>query len=190
MVVDNDEEPVAGKRAGDDDEISSSDATATVSRAATMGRARDKSSALKAVKADCAQRLEHFLTTMRAWKLFDNAMGTDIVGMYEGTFNAKQLRFRQAKAAVDEAAENRTKNAINGIPSLKLLMSFLLKIKEKFGAGLSTYLACFFQVRLRGLRDNLGMIEIRDTDGTFYDPTIGEESRNDLVQPAHGAVDH
>ncbi len=93
---------------------------------------------------------------MRAWKLFGDAMGTDVLAMYEGTFAAGELGFRQAKATVDEAAKHRTNNALNAIPSLKLFISYLPKIKEKFGAGSTTYLACFLQVRLWVLRDNWG----------------------------------
>ena len=141
--------------------------------------ARDKFSALKAFKADYAKRLGHILSTMRALQLFGYAMGTDVLAMYEGTFNAGQLSFKQVKAALVEVAENRTKNALSAIPSLSLLTSFLPKIKEKFGAGSTTYLACFLQVRLWGLRDNLGGIKIRENDGSFYDPTVGEESRKD-----------
>ena len=133
-VVDNAEGAVAGRDANDDDEIISGNA----SRAAAVVRARDTSSALKAVKADFAQRQGHIMFTMRAQKLLGDAMGSDVLGMYEGTFNAGQLGFKQAKAAVNEAAENLTKSALNAIPSLKLLTSFLYKIKGiKFGAGSS-----------------------------------------------------
>ena len=182
--MDSAEGAVAGRGADDDDEISSGN----VSRAATVVRARDKSSALKAVKADYSKRLGHIISTMRSWKLFGDAMGTDVLNMYDGTFDAGQLGFKQAKAAVDEAAENRTKNALNAIPSLKLLSSFLPKIKDKYGAGSTTYLACFLQVRLWGLRDNLGGIEIRDTDGSIYDPAIGEESRKDWYNRRTGQL--
>ena len=39
-------------------------------------------------------------------------MGTDVLYMYDGTFEAGSLGFKQAKEAVDEAAFNRTKNAM------------------------------------------------------------------------------
>jgi len=138
-VVHNAVGVLAGRGADDDDDISSGN----VSKAATVVRARERSSALKAVKVDYAKWLGQILSIMRAWKLFGDAMGTDVLAMYEGTFTARQLGFKQAKAAVDEAAENRTKNALNAIPSLKLLTRFLPKIKEKFGAESTTYLACF-----------------------------------------------
>jgi hypothetical protein len=103
-VMDSAEGAVAARDANDDDEMSSG----TLSRAATVVRGRDKSSALKTVKADYSQRLGHFISTMRSWKLFGDAMGTDVLGIYDGTFDVEQLGFRQAKATVDEAAENRT----------------------------------------------------------------------------------
>ena len=150
--MDSAEGAIARKGADDDDEISSGN----VSRAATVFRARDKSSAPKAVKADYAILLDQTLSVMRDWKLFGDSMGTDVRAMYEGTYIAGHLGLKQAKAVVDEVSENRTKNALNAIPGLKLLISFLPKIKEKHGAGSTTYLAYFLQVRLWGLRDNLG----------------------------------
>ena len=41
------------------------------------------------------------------------------------------------------------------------------------------YLAAFLQVKLIGLRDNLGGIEICETDGKIYDPSLGDSSRAD-----------
>jgi hypothetical protein len=61
-VMDGPEGAVAGRDADDDDEISSG----TLSQAATVVRARDKSSALKAVKADYSQRLGQIISTMRS----------------------------------------------------------------------------------------------------------------------------
>ena len=95
--MDSAEGAVAGKD-DDEEEISSG----TLSRAATVVRARDKSSALKSVKADYSKRLGQIVSTMRVWKLFGDAMGSDVLNMYDGTFDAGQLGFRQAKAAVDE----------------------------------------------------------------------------------------
>ncbi len=66
---------------------------------------------------------------------------------------------------------------MNVILSLKLILSFLPKIKEEFGAESTTYLAYFLQVRLWGLRDNLGGVLIRDDDGRLYDSSVGEDSR-------------
>ncbi len=70
----------------------------------------DMSSALKAVKADYTQQVGQIVSTMRALIIVGDAMGTDVLGIYEGTFDAGQLGFRQAKASVDKAAENRTRN--------------------------------------------------------------------------------
>jgi hypothetical protein len=51
-VMDSAERAVAGKAADDNDEISSGRGGGNVSKAATVIRARDKSSTLKAVKVD------------------------------------------------------------------------------------------------------------------------------------------
>jgi hypothetical protein len=183
-VMDSAEGAVAGAGADDDDEINSG----SLSRAGSAVRARDKSEALKGLKADYSNRLGHIMSTLRIWKLFGDAMGTDVLHMYDGTFEAGSLGFKQAKAAVDEAAFNRTKNALNAIPSHKLLLSFLPKIKDKYGAASTTYLACLLQVRLFGLRDNLGGVEMRDTDGSFYDPNVGDASRRDWYNRRSGQL--
>ena len=104
-------------------------------------------------------------------------MGTDVLSIYVGTCDPGSLGIRQAKAVIDEASENRARNAPNVIPSHKLLLGFLAKIKEEFGAESTAYLACFLQIRLWGFRDNLSGVEIRGSDGGFYDPSVGEESR-------------
>ncbi len=54
-----------------------------------------------------------------------------------------------------------------------MLLRYLPKIKEKLGVS-TKYLATFLQVKLLGLRDNLGGIEIRESDGKVYDPSIGD----------------
>ena len=123
--------------------------------------------------------LGHIISTFKVWSRFAKSLGTDALQQYEGTFDEGQLGFKQAKQADNEAAANRTKNALQAIPSLKLLFSYLPKIKDVFGAASPTYLACVLQVHLFGLRDNLGGIEIRETDGGFFDPSIGDGSRKD-----------
>jgi hypothetical protein len=49
---------------------------------------------------------------MRAWKVFGDSLGSDVLQVYEGTFDEGHVGFKQAKAAVQEAAGNRTKNAL------------------------------------------------------------------------------
>jgi hypothetical protein len=43
----------------------------------------------------------------------------------------------------------------------------------------TTWLAAFLQVKLLGLRDNHGGIEIREDNGCMYSPSVGEASRDD-----------
>jgi hypothetical protein len=67
---------------------------------------------------------------------------------------------------------------MHAIPSYELLLKYLPKVKAEFGVT-TQYLAAFLQVKLMGLRDNLGGIEIRETDGKIYDPSLGDSSRAD-----------
>ncbi len=80
---------------------------------------------------------------MRAWKVFGDSLGSDVLQEYEGTFDESQFGFKQANAAVQEGVANRTKNALQAVPSRKLLLGFLPKIKEIYCAESSTYLACY-----------------------------------------------
>ena len=183
-VMDSAEGAVAGRDADDDDEVSSG----AVSRAANVVRARSKSEALKEVKASYSNKLGDIISTMRAWKVFGDSIGSNVLQEYEGTFDEGQLGFKQAKQAVQEAAGNRTKNALQAVPSHKLLLSFLPKIKEIYGATSPAYLACYLQVHLFGLRDNLGGVEIRETNGGFYDPSVGDSSRRDWYNKNTGQL--
>ena len=58
---------------------------------------------------------------------------------------------------------------MHAIPSYELLLKYLPKVKAELGVT-TQYLAAFLQVKLMGLLDNLGGIEIRETDGKIYDP--------------------
>jgi hypothetical protein len=57
-----------------------------------------------------------------------------------------------------------------------------------FKATSTDYLACLLQENLFGLRDNLGGILIRDTDGGVFDPTIGDPSRKDWYNRRTGRL--
>ncbi len=155
-LVDGAEGALAGRSADDDDDISSN----AVSRAANVVRARANSQALKEVKTSYSNKLGDIISTMRAWKIFGDSLGSNVLQMYEGMFNEGQLGFKQAKSAVQEAAGNRTKNALQAVPSHELLLSFLPKVKEAYGAASPTYLTCFLQVRLFGLQNILGGVDI------------------------------
>ena len=67
---------------------------------------------------------------------------------------------------------------MHAIPSYELLLKYLTKVKAEVGVT-TQYLATFLQVKLMGLRDNLGGIKIRETDGKIYDPSLGDSSRAD-----------
>ncbi len=94
-IMDSAESAVAGSGADDDDEINSGN----LSRAGSAVRARDKSEALKGLKADYSNRLGHIISTLRIWKLFGDAMGTDVLHINDGTFEAGSLGFKRAKGA-------------------------------------------------------------------------------------------
>ncbi len=85
---------------------------------------------------------------MRAWKVFGDSIGSNVLQEYERTFDEEQLGFKQAKEAVQEAADNRAKNGLQAVSSHKLLLSFPLKIKEIYGAESYTYLGCYLNVHL------------------------------------------
>jgi hypothetical protein len=78
---------VAGRGANDEDEISSARNSGTLSRAANVIRARAKSQALKGVKASYPNKLGDIINTMRAWKVFGDSLGSDVLQVYEGTFD-------------------------------------------------------------------------------------------------------
>jgi hypothetical protein len=181
-VQDEAEGAVAGRDDDDDEEINSG----TVSKAANVVRARDKSSELKNVKSSYANRLGSIVATWHGWKLFGESLGTDVLDAYNGGFGAGDMGLKQAKAANKEVQANRTTNAWEAIPSWELFTQFLPKVKRVFGGTSTTYLACYLQVQLFGLRDNLGGIEILESDGRKYDPNIGHPSRKDWYNKRTG----
>ncbi len=93
-----------------------------------------------------------------------------------------------AKQSNKEVQGNRTTNPWEAIPSWELLNRFLPKVKELFKATLTNYLACLLQVNLFGLRDNLGAIQIRETDGTIFDSDIGDPSHKDWYNKRTGQL--
>ena len=184
-VQDAAEGAVAGKD-DDDEEISSRGGT--VSRAANVVRARDKSSELKNVKTSYANKLASIVATWFGWKLFAESLGTDVLESYQGTFQPGSFKLLAAKQANKEVQGNRTNNPWEAIPSWELFNRFLPKVKEVFKATSTNYLACLLQVHLFGLRDNLGGVEIRETDGTIFDSNIGDPSRKDWFNKRTGRL--
>ena len=84
----------------------------------------------------------------------------------------------QAIQAAKEGQANKPKNELHAIPSYEILLRYLPKIKAKIGVT-AKCLAVFLQVKHFGLRGDLGGIEIRDSDGNIYDPSIRDGSRAD-----------
>ena len=177
---------VAGKDDDDDEEISSGPRV-IMSKPATATRARDKSSILKNVTATYSSKIGHIATTFGAWKVFRDSLGTDILQQYRGTFEEGQVGLFQAIVAAKEVQKNKTKSELHAVPSYEMLLRYLPKIKDKLGVS-TKYLAAYLQVKLLGLRDNLGGIEIRDTDGKIYDPSIGDSSRADWYNRKSGRL--
>ncbi len=106
-------------------------------------------------------------------------MSTEVLNVYKRNFDAGNLGFKQAKVVMNEAAFIRTENALGVIPSIKLLLNFLLKIKNNYGADSNLYLPCLLQERTFGLWDIIGGVKIRDTDSGLYDPNVGNSSLRD-----------
>jgi len=72
-VMDRAEGAVACAGADDDDQIN----YGSLSMVGSAVRARDKSEALKGLKAEYNNRLGHIISTLRIWKLFGDVMGAD-----------------------------------------------------------------------------------------------------------------
>ena len=188
-VQDEAERAVAGMDDDDDDEVISSRNEA-ISKAANVVRARDKSSELKNVKTSYANKLASITATWFGWKIFAESLGTVVLELYKGSFQLGQLGLNQAKTANKEVQGNRTTNPCETIPSWELFNRFLPKVKEVFKATSTDYLACLLKVHLFGLRDNLGDILIRETDGGIFDPNIRDSSRKNWYNRRTGRLLH
>ena len=102
-------------------------------------------------------------------------MGTDVLQQYRGTYEeGAEGLFKAAR----EGQASKPMNELHAVPSYEMFLRYLPKIKTKFGVT-TKYLAAFLQVRLLGMRDDLGGIEICDSNGEIYDPSIGDGSRAD-----------
>jgi hypothetical protein len=176
-VQDEAEGAVAGADADDDEEVLSG--PVAKSAAGAKVRQRDKSSALKELTGTYANKSANILSTFRAWKVFRDSLGTDVMHTYRGGHGEGDMGLNATLAANQEVQGNKTKNDMQAIPSYELIKPYLPKIKDKLGADSLSYLAAMLQTKIFGLRDNLGGIEIRSDDGGIYDRTVGESSRKD-----------
>jgi hypothetical protein len=134
-VMDSAEEAVAGREADDDGEVNS------VSRAANVVRARSKSEALKEAKASYSNKLGDTISTIWAWKVFGDSIGSNVLQEYEGTIDEGQLDFKQAKAARRPRGGGKSHQERSPVSSHTLLLSFFSKIEKKYGATSTTYFA-------------------------------------------------
>jgi len=153
---------------------------AMVSRpAAENRRARHQAPELKGVTGTYANRLGHIISTYESWGLFREALGSDALSKYRGGFGVGQTAFMAAKEVAKETARNRVKAPEYAVPHYTLLLSYLPRIREKLGGPTPTYLAAYLQVKLLGLRDNLGGVRVyKDGEGHVYRNGDGEDKRD------------
>ena len=91
------------------------------------------------------------MSTFRAWKVFRDSLGTDVMNQYQGNFGEEEVGLNAALATNKEVQGNKTKNELHVIPSYELIKSYLPKIKDKLGADSLSYLAALLQTKLLGL---------------------------------------
>ena len=119
---------VAGRNDNEGQEISSRGET--VSKAANVVCARDKSLELKNVKTSYANKLAFITAIWFDWKVFAESLGIDVLLSYQGTFQPGQLGLLQAKPANKKVQGNRTNNHWEAIPSWELFNRFLAKVRR------------------------------------------------------------
>jgi hypothetical protein len=185
-VHDESEGAVAGEDDDDDQEISSD--PIAKSAAGAKVQQRDKSTPLKYVKPTYGNRLASIISTFRAWKVFRDSLGSDVMDKYEGTYGENEVGLNAALAANQKVQDNKTKNDLQAIPTYEPIKSYLPKIKAKLGADSLFYLAALLQTKLLRLRDNLGGIKIRTDDEGLHDRTIEKSSRNDWYNRRAGRL--
>jgi len=133
-------------------------------------RVRTTAPEMKTVTATYAKSLGHIVATAQAWKAFRNALGVRALAAYQGTFRTAlgPSGHRAAAAAAKEAQRNKTKSDYYAVPSVKLLHKALKEMEGRGQSGTFEYLTAYLHIKLLGLRDNLGGIEMRSDDGHYY----------------------
>jgi hypothetical protein len=184
-AIDSSVGAVAGQDDDDDEEVSSG--SVATSTAGKRARARTKSTALKQVTQSYSKKLGHITTTFGAWGVFRDSLGTVVLQTYRGGFGEGEVGLFQAIQADREVQGNKAKSDLHAIPSYEMLVRYLPKVRSAVGPS-TTWLAAFLQVKLLGLRDNLGGIEIRDDDGRRYNPSVGDASRDDRYNRRTGEI--
>jgi hypothetical protein len=176
---------VAGRDDNEDEEVSSG-AVAT-SIAGARSRARTKSTALKQVTQTYSVKLGHIATNFGALGAFRNSLGSDVLQTYRGGFGEGEVGLMQALPADKEVQGNKPKSDLHAVPSYEMVVRYLPRIKAALGPP-TVRLAAFLQVKLLGLRDNLGGIEIRADDGRRFHPAVGDPSRADWYNRNTGEI--
>ena len=96
-VQDEAEGAVAGADADDDEEVSSG--PVAKSAAGAKVRERDNSSALKEVTDTYGNKSSDILSTFRAWKVFRDSLGADVMHAYQGTHGENEMGLNTSLAA-------------------------------------------------------------------------------------------
>jgi len=130
---------VAGADDFDEEEVSSG--PVAKSKASAKVRQREKSSALKNITPTYENKLASIVSTFRAWKMFRDSLGTDVMNQYQGIFGEGEVSLVAALAANQEVQENENKNELHAILSYECIKSYLPKNKAKMGADSLSYLA-------------------------------------------------
>ena len=154
---------MTGADDSDDDEVSSG--PMANSKESAMVRQRDKSPALQISTPTYGNNPASIVSTFRAWKVFRDSLGNDMMNQYQGTFGYGEVGLNAALAANQEVQGKTTKNELHTIPSYELIKLYLPKIKGKLGADSLSYLAALFETKLLSLLNNLGGILIKTDDG-------------------------
>jgi hypothetical protein len=95
---------VDGADEDDDEEVTSG--PVAKSKAGANVRQRDKSSALKNVTPTYVNKLVSVVITFRAWKVFRDSLGTDVMHAYQSGYGEGKVGLNAALAAYSEIQRN------------------------------------------------------------------------------------
>ena len=87
---------------------------------------------------------------------FQSYIGAKAIDDYTEAFKEELTKSK------DDVAK---KTASHEIPSMDNIRAALPKIKDRFGETSTTYIACLLQASIKGLRNDLGGVLVRSTDG-------------------------
>ena len=87
---------------------------------------------------------------------FHSYIGTKAIDEYTKAFKEELTKSK------DDVV---VKTASHEIPSMDSIRAALPKIKDRFGETSLTYITCLLQASIKGLRNDLGGVHVRSTDG-------------------------